>query len=1154
MIDVSVARRLLDFGRRLGDGPLAEEQLQGAVAIHNLLCRQGVAYLADEVGMGKTYVALGAVALFRHFQPQFRVLVIAPRRNIQVKWIKELGNFVAHNVRFPDLRVKGVDYLPARPPVLCENAIALVREASVNPDRDFFCRLSSFSLTGSATHEGASAEGIRLRDELRRHFPWLSREIFDLRDKQRFKDSAARAICCALPVFDLVIVDEAHNLKRGFAADVAARNRVLALAFGHPEGSGEGRLFRGYAPRARRVLFLSATPVEDSYEQLWNQLHVFGLGAPFEDLRNPEASDARKRQLVGRFLIRRVTEIRAGERALTRNLYRREWRHGGVAAHDEPLPIGDPRERLVVALVQKKVMELLQSERFGNSFQIGMLASFESFLETAQLKKAPDEPGNFDGVEQTADLLEREGIDVSDVNRLARSYRERFGEELPHPKMDAIVSRLADAWQSGRKSLVFVRRVASVTELKRKLDERYNRWVIDRLRAELPGNLLHRLGQAETRFQRERKTALARGVDWLPTTSGVAESDDGGADTFFAWFLRGRTPMPILSGSRVRLRYAMPQSPFFEDNYVASILGCEPGEVRMRLATVAGMEREATAAEVRCRSCAFLRPRGKPARGDRFEAVQAAAVDWLRKLPGAHQERAELIWRERFEALRRPEPTREAPEIGDWLECRTFFTELRRRPELRQRLWPERTDADPGKAFREQELRARLLASSARLGHAFIDLYTLTIRRLGSLKLGAMVGHDESGSASGESGTVAAFLDLLEDQMRTPVDQRGWRAFDELAAIAAHFDLILDVNLPEARAMPLGEASRHFGVLLSRQQPVGGMANQINQTVVRQFRMPGYPSVLVTTDLLQEGEDLHTFCSSVLHYGISWTPSAMEQRVGRVDRARSATHRRLGDLGREPTEEEKLQVYFPHLADTVERLQVRRVLSRMNEFLRLMHEGLILPGSEARRIDLAKELCADVHIPEPLLAPLRSAFRVTEEHLRGSSPEVADSTARVREALEKFQQLRKAPPPGIEVDWEKSPQPERLFGTARLGRRQQPFTLLLRSLADRVVIRCVSPVGRVELDGQWMSVHERTADDSVRIGAIPNERDRSYDLTVEADVLLTGSAEADRSRVGWLVRHVVEAADRMEQVHLPGRDEPMESFRTDLEKEQRHDS
>ncbi len=89
------------------------------------------------------------------------------------------------------------------------------------------------------------------------------------------------------------------------------------------------------------------------------------------------------------------------------------------------------------------------------------------------------------------------------------------------------------------------------------------------------------------------------------------------------------------------------------------------------------------------------------------------------------------------------------------------------------------------------------------------------------------------------------------------------------------------------------------------------MSGQVNQTLVRQFRMPGYPFALITTDLLQEGEDLHTFCSEVHHYGISWTPSAMEQRIGRIDRVRSHTDRRLTMSGAsEMNGNDKLQVYF----------------------------------------------------------------------------------------------------------------------------------------------------------------------------------------------------------------------------------------------------
>ena len=83
-IDLNTARMLLDF--RGGDTQLealARLQLEGAVALQNMLVdpEVGMGYLADEVGMGKTYVTLGVVAMMRYFNPGYRVLYICPSRN-----------------------------------------------------------------------------------------------------------------------------------------------------------------------------------------------------------------------------------------------------------------------------------------------------------------------------------------------------------------------------------------------------------------------------------------------------------------------------------------------------------------------------------------------------------------------------------------------------------------------------------------------------------------------------------------------------------------------------------------------------------------------------------------------------------------------------------------------------------------------------------------------------------------------------------------------------------------------------------------------------------------------------------------------------------------------------------------------------------------
>jgi hypothetical protein len=388
-------------------------------------------------------------------------------------------------------------------------------------------------------------------------------------------------------------------------------------------------------------------------------------------------------------------------------------------------------------------------------------------------------------------------------------------------------------------------------------------------------------------------------------------------------------------------------------------------------------------AGLQARSVRFLSRTEKHARADYFEAVQAAAIEWLKEVNGPYRELALLVWRERFHTSRRAQHAQVAPEIGHWLELCTFFTELRCRPALRQHLWPDPQTSCPLQAFREQELRAQFLAAAARLGHAFIDLYILAIQQLGSLDLRTQTSSDAHGTDQ-EQVHIKAYLALLERQMQTPRSARGWGAFDELGEIAGNFDLILDVNDPDAWQRPLSETTRALGQLLRRQQPIGGMSGQVNQTLVRQFRMPGYPFVLITTDLLQEGEDLHTFCSAVYHYGISWTPSAMEQRIGRIDRVRSQTDRRLSLLRHPLQGDDKLQVYYPHLEDTVEVLQVQRVLERMNVFLRLMHEGLTTAGPEERKIDVGKEMVRRWQVVPQLAERLHSAFPVRDSHLWGT--------------------------------------------------------------------------------------------------------------------------------------------------------------------------
>ena len=206
----------------------------------------------------------------------------------------------------------------------------------------------------------------------------------------------------------------------------------------------------------------------------------------------------------------------------------------------------------------------------------------------------------------------------------------------------------------------------------------------------------------------------------------------------------------------------------------------------------------------------------------------------------------------------------------------------------------------PSNRFRESEVRAQILASTARLGHGLIDIYLLTIARLRSLELRRLES-DEDDAANLESAAnygISREARGPEGLPRCPA--AVGRHSTNCARLLRTFGLVLDVNEPDARTRPLGEVARLFGNLYGATAARRGNVREVSKKLVRQFRMPGYPLVLVTTDLLQEGEDLHTFCSSIHHYGISWTPSSMEQRIGRIDRVRSQTDRRLSNLLREP--------------------------------------------------------------------------------------------------------------------------------------------------------------------------------------------------------------------------------------------------------------
>ena len=1170
-VSLEFAKELIDFAptaktREMGFG---ESQLQGAVAAYNMLARNSVAYLADEVGMGKTYVALGVLGLLRHLSPAARVMVVAPRENIQRKWVKELTNFVRSNWKVEDNSVKGLDGRPARQAMVCNSLTDLADVSRLNDDHDLFMRATSFS----ASVRDSEAQN-RLRKPLLKRLPWIPRNTLRLGHKEDFRDRYGRVLNAIVPDIDLLIVDEAHGLKHGFDPRGSNRNRVMGLAFGHPGEMNDE--YPWYTRRVSRVLLLSATPFEYDYRDVYNQLDVLGFGntrlvdgyggsaVAVKRLVDSEADEEEKRDVLRRMLLRRVGYLKIADQRYSKNMYRREWRQGGYETPAKPMCLDDPKERLVVGLIQKKVAEVLGDKRFNNSFQIGMLSSFESFLETmsrGRRRTAPDaheegvEEGRiFDG-DQEATNSERGGVDTKSLAQVVKSYRKEFGRPLPHPKLDATAKALASAFETGEKALVFVRRVATVAELKAKLDATFDGWIECKIRAALPG-LSHEIDRIFRRYRRERagisvdvpEDSSHSAVDQVEEDHpGAVTEDEGGLDTFFAWFFRGAGPRHVLSGAAFQKNrlasMASVYSTLFEDDHVSWLLG-RPANVVDALAGTLGRDRASLDQRLKSRAFRYYRARSQQQSGyPRFyvvESYQAAALGLLREHGGDLGSRAEIVLQERYraESGEESEPPARFPAPSAGIGIITFFTELVRRPALREALWPDDNEPDFRDRFRQRERRRELLSAMARLGAAYIDLYLTAIRQLGSFE-----ARSESDAEQPEKVLVSEFVDLLERQSH----EQGFHAFSELSGTAAAFETIMAVNFPEAHNAPLASLAEMYGRTLQHQMPVGGMSGGVNKRMVQQFRMPGFPLVLATTEVLQEGEDLHTFCRRVIHYGITWTPSAMEQRTGRIDRIGSLAQRELDGRGHPPEDGEFIQVYYPHLRDTVEVFQVRRVLERLNKFLRMTHRGEKHRERGESRINVSEEALRRLDQVSPIEGLLESAFPVPKPWLTGTAVP-ADVRRMDTETLERsFQECWRRFADRWELEPRRTVTARRVEGTFSIQHgkcvrpsqidpsapvRRQPFTLELCShrAGGATLVECLSPIGRIALDDsaeldRLYELQRKLV--MVKICAEHDLKTRQYDVSVRGDRMFHLDT-TQPEEIEHLIIQTVEAADSIE--------------------------
>lgn len=143
----------------------------------------------------------------------------------------------------------------------------------------------------------------------------------------------------------------------------------------------------------------------------------------------------------------------------------------------------------------------------------------------------------------------------------------------------------------------------------------------------------------------------------------------------------------------------------------------------------------------------------------------------------------------------------------------------------------------------------------------------------------------------------------------------------------------------------------------------GDVKPETRRRVLLGFNSPLLPEILVASEVLAEGLDLHLDCRHVIHHDLSWNPSTLEQRTGRIDR--------LWCLAEQ--EGRSIEVYLPYLEGTADEKMYRVVMDRMRWFQVIMGEKYEVDERSTERLEnrvpfpaeAVKKLSFDLSVSPP---------------------------------------------------------------------------------------------------------------------------------------------------------------------------------------------
>ena len=186
------------------------------------------------------------------------------------------------------------------------------------------------------------------------------------------------------------------------------------------------------------------------------------------------------------------------------------------------------------------------------------------------------------------------------------------------------------------------------------------------------------------------------------------------------------------------------------------------------------------------------------------------------------------------------------------------------------------------------------------------------------------------------------FLDFLTARC-SPQERRNY-----LDAVKALRTGRTRVQLDEEEAGGGEDGGEEILTLPSVQEATGETDRKTRERILRAFNTPFIPDILVCSRVMGEGVDLHLYCRHVIHHDLDWNPSSIEQRTGRVDR-----------LGCKAEGALPIEVYLPYLSGAADERQYLVMTARESWFRIVMGQDdvarLISDDSEGAAVQPPEE-------------------------------------------------------------------------------------------------------------------------------------------------------------------------------------------------------